>query len=97
VIALGAFVGETGVANNDVPFYKIARQHLTMDILEKGSLSYVQSMILTADYLQKRNKPKSGFFIIGIGWSMALAIGLHREFRLPTSSTFTMEIRRRVW
>ena len=28
---------------------------------------------------------------------MALAIGLHREFFLPSSSPFTMEIRRRAW
>lgn len=68
-----------------------------MDILEKGSLSYVQGLILTANYLQKRNKPNSGFVLIGIGWSMALAIGLHREFSLPSSSPFTMEIRRRAW
>lgn len=68
-----------------------------MDILEKGSLSYVQGIVLMANYLQKRNKPNSGFVLIGIGWSMALAIGLHREFGLPSSSPFTMEIRRRVW
>ncbi|KAH7012682.1 uncharacterized protein B0I36DRAFT_355159 [Microdochium trichocladiopsis] len=93
----GAFVGGTDTSNNDVPFYKIARQSLTMDILEKGSLSYVQGLILRSNYLQKRNKPNSGFVLIGIGWSMALAIGLHREFGLPSSGPFTMEIRRRVW
>jgi transcriptional regulatory protein GAL4 len=68
-----------------------------MDVLEKGSLSYVQGLVLMANYLQKRNKPNAGFVLIGIGFSMALAIGLHREFGLPHSSPFTMEIRRRVW
>ncbi|KAL5592663.1 hypothetical protein FOBRF1_013689 [Fusarium oxysporum] len=97
VIAIGAFVGATDASDSDVPFYKKARQSLTMDILEKGSLSYVQGLTLTANYLQKRNKPNSGFVLIGIGWSMALAIGLHREFFLPSSSPFTMEIRRRAW
>ena len=33
-----------------------------------------------ADYLQKRNKPNAGFALIGIAWSMGMAIGLHREF-----------------
>lgn len=80
VIAIGAFVGGTDGSNADVPFYKKARQNLTMDILEKGSLSYVQGLVLMANYLQKRNKPNSGFVLIGIGFSMALAIGLHREF-----------------
>lgn len=69
-----------------------------MDILEKGSLGYVQGLTLLANYLQKRNKPNAGFILIGIAFSMALAIGLHREFD-TTSSTlpFTMETRRRVW
>lgn len=97
VIAIGAFVGGTDASDNDVPFYKTARQNLTMDILEKGSLSYVQGLVLMANYLQKRNKPNSGFVLIGIGFSMALAIGLHREFGLPSSSPFTMELRRRAW
>lgn len=68
-----------------------------MDVLEKGSLSYVQAIVLMANYLQKRNKPNAGFILIGIGFSMALAIGLHREFGMPSTSPFTMEIRRRVW
>lgn len=68
-----------------------------MDILEKGSLGYVQALTLLANYLQKRNKPNSGFILIGIAFSMALAIGLHREFDTPNTSPFTMETRRRVW
>lgn len=97
VLAIGAFVGETKETNSDIPFYRNARASLNMDILEKGSLSYVQGLVLMANYLQKRNKPNAGFVLIGIGFSMALAIGLHREFGLPHSSPFTMEIRRRVW
>ncbi|KAH6873794.1 fungal-specific transcription factor domain-containing protein [Thelonectria olida] len=97
VVAIGAFVGGTDGLDADVPFYKKARESLTMDILEKGSLSYVQGLVLMANYLQKRNKPNSGFVLIGIGFSMALAIGLHREFGLPSSSPFTMELRRRAW
>ncbi|KAH7081554.1 fungal-specific transcription factor domain-containing protein [Paraphoma chrysanthemicola] len=97
VLAIGAFVGETQETNSDIPFYRNARENLNMDILEKGSLSYVQGLVLMANYLQKRNKPNAGFVLIGIAFSMALAIGLHREFGLPHSSPFTMEIRRRVW
>ncbi|KAF5696927.1 Zn(II)2Cys6 transcription factor [Fusarium mundagurra] len=97
VIATGAFVGVTDTSDSDVPFYKKGRQSLTMDILEKGTLSYVQGLVLTANYLQKRNNPNSGFVLIGIGWSMALATGLHREFSLPSSNSFMMEIRRSAW
>ncbi|OOF96769.1 hypothetical protein ASPCADRAFT_167898 [Aspergillus carbonarius ITEM 5010] len=97
VLAIGAFVGDSQGTKVDIPFYKEARKHLSMDVLEKGSLSYVQGIVLMANYMQKRNKPNAAFILIGIGWSMALAIGLHREFGMPSTSPFTMEIRRRVW
>ncbi|EON61541.1 hypothetical protein W97_00756 [Coniosporium apollinis CBS 100218] len=97
VLAIGAFVGDTDATKCDIPFYRAARKHLSMDIPEKGSLSYVQALVLMANYLQKRNKPNSGFVLIGIGFSMALAIGLHREFGLPRTTPFTMELRRRAW
>lgn len=97
VLAIGAFVGDSNGTKADIVFFKEARRHLSMDVLEKGSLSYVQAIVLMANYLQKRNKPNAGFILIGIGWSMALAIGLHREFGMPSTSPFTMEIRRRVW
>lgn len=97
VLAIGAFVGDSNATKVDVPYFKEARKHLSMDVLEKGSLSYVQGIVLMANYLQKRNKPNAGFILIGIGFSMALAIGLHREFGMPSTSPFTMEIRRRVW
>ncbi|KAF2149732.1 hypothetical protein K461DRAFT_230512 [Myriangium duriaei CBS 260.36] len=97
VLALGAFVGAQENTTLDLPFYRLARQHLTMDILEKGSLAYVQGLTLLANYLQKRNKPNSGFVLIGVAFSMALAIGLHREFGLPSTNPYTMELRRRTW
>lgn len=97
VLAIGAFVGDSNGTKSDIAFFKEARKHLAMDVLEKGSLSYVQGIVLMANYLQKRNKPNAGFILIGIGFSMALAIGLHREFRMPSTLPFTMEIRRRVW
>lgn len=97
VLAIGAFVGDSNGTKTDIIFFKEARKLLSMDVLEKGSLSYVQAIVLMANYLQKRNKPNAGFILIGIGFSMALAIGLHREFGMPSTSPFTMEIRRRVW
>ncbi|KAL2816126.1 fungal-specific transcription factor domain-containing protein [Aspergillus granulosus] len=97
VLAIGAFVGDSKGTKTDMIFFKEARKHLSMDVLEKGSLSYVQAIVLMANYLQKRNKPNAAFILVGIGFSMALAIGLHREFGMPSTSPFTMEVRRRVW
>ncbi|KAF4126260.1 Fungal trans [Geosmithia morbida] len=103
VLAIGAFVGGPNTAENDLPFFNEIRKHLSMDILEKGSLGYVQAITLIANYLQKRNKPNAGFILIGISFSMALSIGLHREFdthsahNVQNTTPFLMEIRRRVW
>ncbi|KAL1909744.1 hypothetical protein Sste5344_004592 [Sporothrix stenoceras] len=110
VLAIGAFVSGGGAAaagadpnthntgkDDDLSFFREARRHLGMAVLEKGSLGYVQALTLLANYLQKRNKPNTGFILIGTAFSMAVAIGLHREFGMPRTSPFTMELRRRTW
>lgn len=96
VLAIGAFAGDTEGSNIDLDYYRAAKENTSWDVVEKGSLTYVQGLTLMADYLQKRNKPNAGFVIVGIAWSMAMAIGLHREFGFGTSP-FTMETRRRTW
>lgn len=50
-----------------------------------------------ANYLQKRNKPNSGFTFLGIALNMALGLGMHHEFSDTAINTLMMEIRRRVW
>lgn len=96
VLAIGAFAGDTEDSNLDIKYYRTAKELTSLDVVEKGSLTYVQGLTLMADYLQKRNKPNAGFVIVGIAWSMAMAIGLHREFGFKTTP-FAMEIRRRTW
>lgn len=104
VLAVGAFVSggtrsdrSDRSKDDDLSFFREARRHLGMAVLEKGSLGYVQALTLLANYLQKRNKPNTGFILIGTAFSMAVAIGLHREFGMPRTSPFTMELRRRTW
>lgn len=97
VLALGAFAGPQSSNNYDIYFFKRAREHITADILQCGSLQLVQAFSLLANYTQKRNMPNTGFTLLGIAYNMALGLGLHREFSEKASSAFTMEIRRRVW
>ncbi|KAK5999976.1 hypothetical protein QM012_005064 [Aureobasidium pullulans] len=97
VIAIGAFAGGLADTNIDLKYYGIAKNSISLSLLEKGSICYVQGLALMANYLQKRNKPNAGFAMIGIAWSMALSIGLHREFDNPSISAYNMEIRRRAW
>lgn len=97
VLAIGAYSSEISSQNADIHFYRQAFQSLSLSTLQRGSLSLVQALTLMANYLQKRNKPNSGFTFLGLAMNMAQGIGLHREFSETSISTFTMEIRRRVW
>ncbi|KAI7553997.1 hypothetical protein KC331_g849 [Hortaea werneckii] len=98
VLAMGAFAGDTHGGDSDLPYFRAASESVTLSVIEKGSLCYVQGLMLMANYLQKRgNKPNAGFALIGIAWSMALAIGLHREFGPYGTTPFSMELRRRTW
>jgi transcriptional regulatory protein GAL4 len=51
------------------------------------------------NYLQKRDRPNTGYNMIGIAFRMALGLGLHRE--IPDldneHNTLNKELRRRVW
>ena len=97
VLAMGAFTGDTEGSNRDLVYFRAARECVSLSVIEKGSLCYVQGLTLMANYLQKRNKPNAGFALVGIAWSMALAIGLHREFGSVGTTPFAMETRRRTW
>jgi transcriptional regulatory protein GAL4 len=97
VLALGAFAGPQSSNNYDIYFFNRAREHISADILQCGSLQLVQAFTLLANYTQKRNMPNSGFTMLGIAYNLALGLGLHREFSEKASSAFTMEVRRRVW
>ena len=94
---MGAFTGDSTGSNIDWQYYQIARDSISLSVIEKGSLCYVQGLSIMANYLQKRNKPNAGFALIGIAWSMGMAIGLHREFGTSSTTPFTMEQRRRAW
>ena len=97
VLTIGAFSRDTEGSDHDLAYFRIAREGLSLSVIEKGSLTYVQGLTLMANYLQKRNKPNAGFALVGIAWSMGMSIGLHREFGLVGTSPFAMELRRRTW
>lgn len=97
VLAVGAFAGPQSSNRADRLFFHDAQSAMSMDLLQRGSIHLVQAFLLMANYLQKRNKPNSGFTFLGVAMNMALGLGLHREFSDVSITPFTMEIRRRVW
>lgn len=97
VLALGCWCINHENNNSDLIFYQQARSKLTSSILETGNLSLVQALTLLSNYVQKRNKPNTGWNYLGLAIRMALGLGLYREFPNWKSSPLKLEMRRRVW
>ncbi|CAG8198301.1 unnamed protein product [Penicillium nalgiovense] len=83
VAALGAFTAAVTPTDVDIALFKAAKARLTIDVLETGNLILVQAMTLGSNYLQKRNKPNSGYNYL--------------EFPASKLSLLAQETRRRVW
>src|SRR5258708_6117676 len=88
VMAIGAFTGEASSKRADYYYCRLASQSLSLEVMQRGSLSLVQAIALMANYLQKRNKPNSGFTLLGVAMNMAQGLGLHREFSDTAISAF---------
>lgn len=98
VAATGAFVSSTSSHDNtDIAIFRTAKQYLSMNCLEVGNLAMVQIFGLMAHYLQKRNKPNSGYSYGGLALRLAIGLGLHKELGSQKMTALTREMRRRTW
>jgi transcriptional regulatory protein GAL4 len=97
VASLGAFSTSSGPSSIDGHFFNLAKSQLSIDDLESGNTSFVQALALMSNYLQKRNKPNSGYNYLGLSLRMAMGLGLYKEFPKWEISPLELEIRRRVW
>jgi transcriptional regulatory protein GAL4 len=97
VVALGSFVSSTCSSDTDITIFRAAKERLSIGVLEAGNLTLVQIFGLAANYLQKRNRPNSGYNYGGLALRLAIGLGLHKEFDGWKIDPLKMEIRRRVW
>lgn len=97
IAAIGVFTSGIKANNLDLALFAHAKSFMSISFLESGNLTMVQFLILMSNYLQKRNKPNSGYNYLGIAVRMAMGIGLHKEFQGWKISPLKMEIRRRIW
>ncbi|KAF2729908.1 hypothetical protein EJ04DRAFT_446274 [Polyplosphaeria fusca] len=95
--AIGIFTTATGPTITDRDLFMAAKSNISIDSLESGNITLVQTLTLMSNYLQKRNKPNSGYNYLGLAMHMAMGLGLHKEFSDCEISPLNMEIRRRVW
>ncbi|KIW25223.1 uncharacterized protein PV07_08420 [Cladophialophora immunda] len=84
VLAIGEWV--SGYCTDEPSlYYEAGRARLRTEILESGNTMTVQALLLLGNYLQKRDRPNTGYNFIGIAYRVALGLGLHREI-LPDKS-----------
>ncbi|OJJ77713.1 hypothetical protein ASPBRDRAFT_112951 [Aspergillus brasiliensis CBS 101740] len=98
VLAIGDWVVSGGSKVEESRYYMAARSCMSMNLLESGALITVQAFLLMGNFLQKRDRPNTGYNFIGIAYRMALGLGLHREpMRESMLDTLSSERRRVVW
>jgi transcriptional regulatory protein GAL4 len=97
IAALGAFTTAESPTDVDVALFQAAKARISIDMLETGNLAFVQALTLISNYVQKRNKPNSGYNYTGLAKRVALGIGLHKEFAIWHTKPLMLEMRRRVW
>ncbi|KAJ4289057.1 hypothetical protein N0V90_011399 [Kalmusia sp. IMI 367209] len=97
IAAVGHFTAATTPTDTDRRLFMAAKSNMSIESLEMGNITLVQTLTLMSNYLQKRNKPNSGYNYLGLALHMAMGLGLHKEFHDWDISPLNMEIRRRVW
>ena len=97
IAAIGHFTAATSPTDTDRRLFMAAKSNMNIESLEMGNITLVQTLTLMSNYLQKRNKPNSGYNYLGLALHMAMGLGLHKEFHDWDISPLNMEIRRRVW
>ena len=105
VLAIGALCkfGEPSII--DLLYYKRVKSTLQeINIMECGSYQLLNAFVLLGNYVQKRNKPNTGWNYQGLSLRMAISFGLHKEVNIIENSNNqgshfleTRERRRRLW
>ncbi|KAG4253833.1 hypothetical protein FPRO03_07793 [Fusarium proliferatum] len=79
VLAIGHWISTSDRHHAGSRFYTAARNSLSIHMLESGTLETLQALLLMSNYLQKMDKPNTGYQFTGIAYKMALGLGMHRE------------------
>lgn len=98
VAAIGSFMSASSPEeNDDLYLFEIARSRISIDLLETGTTTLVQTLTLISNYLQKRDKPNSGYNYLGLAVRMALGLRMHKQADIEKESLLDQEMSRRIW
>jgi hypothetical protein len=82
------------VANS---FFLRAKHFIGLDFLDINTLGVVQTLLITALYLQSSPYPSRCWYSVGNACRVAFGLGLHKSDILATLTPLESEIRRRTW
>ncbi|RAQ42709.1 fungal specific transcription factor [Aspergillus flavus] len=82
------------VANS---FFLRAKKFIGLDFLDINTLGVVQTLLITALFLQSSPYPSRCWHSVGNACRVAVVLGLHRSDILATLSPLESQIRRRTW
>ena len=82
------------VANS---FFLRAKRFIGLDLLDINTLGVVQTLLITALFLQSSPYPSRCWHSVGVACRVALGLGLHELDTLATLTPLESDIRRRTW
>ncbi|KIW03088.1 uncharacterized protein PV09_05733 [Verruconis gallopava] len=98
VLALGHWMTSPEAEHRKAPYFYAARQLFSTDLLESGTVKTVEACLLMGNYLQKIDRPNTGYNFIGIASRMAVGLGLHKELpHFEDDDTVDRERRRQIF
>ncbi|KAI5360127.1 hypothetical protein Slin15195_G119890 [Septoria linicola] len=84
VLAMGEWLSGSGAHDHPSLYFEAARSLLKPEVLESGSINNIQAFLILGNYLQKTDRPNTGYNYLGIALRLAMGLGLHHE--LPATS-----------
>lgn len=78
VLALGSITSSPGDSEEDLQYFSLAQQYLSLDSFGNGRLETLQTLLLMGgQYLYFRNRPNMASALLGACYRIASALGLH--------------------
>jgi hypothetical protein len=78
-------------------FEQRSKNLLAVDMMDRGSIAVVQTLLLNGQYLQSTFCPQRCWNCIGVACRIAQGLGLHVDPAPMQKSSLGQEMRRRVW
>lgn len=100
IFAIGCHFADIPVVEREAvahSFFLRSKQHIGLDMLDIRSIGVVQTLLITALYLQSTPYPHRCWNSIGVACRLAQGLGLHEAEQYQFKDPLEQEIQRRTW